>query len=616
MTAGSASGAPHMWLLATADDFAAADPDMPVATTNCVDCRALSDIYKQAAKNAEERQELAQQRVFAMLGAVSSFYFKPHEPEEPFGPAIQFGDRRTAQPSDFVGAPAITLAGQVECFRNPAIRARVADLVWLLDRKQASAASAAIDAYVELVISVCNGDKNFRDGENAIDSVEIAEHLRRAVQIGKAIGWERENAKRLRDLIASVRATAATQGKRGNFRRLATLDLDYGISEPSVIAAEAEALAKAESDLHIRHALLHLAGRAHRRAKAQADCDRCLLEAAECLASIAIGGAELAMFQTHWLEQAIGEMQRLPSTKERRRQLKHQLVDAQSRIADEMSHFSHTEDFSDIVTAVRAAVSGKPLMQALRALALVTVAPDPQQLEKEAREMIAAHPLSSIFAATTYDATGKPVHRDKGMDGSENEGVQRKIAENERFRRSAVAQGYITNARLAIAREHYVGEDAVGLICSHSPFVPADRTALFATGILDFFNGNMIPALHVLMPQLENSLRHVLRLQGHDPTKLNEDMTQEDVGLSVLLDKFREELEAIFGAHMVADINNVFNFRGGPNLRNRIAHGLVPNDEPFGDDAVYACWLIFSLVCIPLLPHWEQLVALHVRDQG
>jgi branched-chain amino acid transport system substrate-binding protein len=66
----------------------------------------------------------------------------------------------------------------------------------------------------------------------------------------------------------------------------------------------------------------------------------------------------------------------------------------------------------------------------------------------------------------------------------------------------------------------------------------------------------------------------------------------------------------------VTDIDSVFNFRGGPNLRNRVAHGLVGQWEPHSDDAIYACWLIFQLCCIPLHGQWEELARLFAFAQG
>ena len=222
--------------------------------------------------------------------------------------------------------------------------------------------------------------------------------------------------------------------------------------------------------------------------------------------------------------------------------------------------------------------------------------------------MIAENPLASMFAATQYDAQGKPVHRDGGLESADDSAVvRRQIAQGEKIRRSLVVQGGIEPARLKIAEEHYVGEDVIGIICSQSPFVPQYRRAIFARGMLAFFHGDMIAALHTLVPQLENALRHVLRLHGHDVTRLTDDMNQEDLSLSALLEKLHHALIAILGDRMVTDIDSVFNYRGGPNLRNRVAHGLVGQWEPHSDDAIYACWLIFQLCCIPLRGRWEEL---------
>lgn len=593
------------WLTATKADLDSADLNAP-ADLRCADARALSRLYGDAGQGAAP----ASARAYAMLGAALSFQFKPNEAEEPFGPMARIGDRRTAQPSDFVGDPATALAAQIDGLKHPAVRARIADLVWLLDRKQATAAWSAISAYTELIMSVRAGTAAFGDHNRGIHSYQVAEHLRRAIQIAKAVGWDKEPAKAAQDLVAALRATAARESEVVSFRRLATLDLDYRISDPGAIAREVEPLAEAESDLHAKHALWHVAGRAHQRAKDQRNYERCLLAAAECLVLIADKADGSAMFEAHWLERAISEMHRVPKTKERRRVLKHRLVDVQSRIIDEMQHFTHTQDITEVVEATRTAVGEKPLMEAIRAFATLSVAPSPEQLEKDARAAIAEHPLSSLFPSTAYDSAGKPVHRDTGMEGSwEDGGVRRQITQAEKFRRSVTVQGQIEAARVKIISDHFIGEEVVGFICLHSPFVPPERTALFVSGIVHFFQGDMIAALHTLVPQLENSVRHVLRLRGHDVTKLNDDMTQEDLGFSVLLEKLRPELDAIFGSAMITDIDNVFNSRGGPNLRNRTAHGLISEWEPFGDDAIYACWLIFQLCCIPLLPKWQDLTA-------
>ena len=242
-------------------------------------------------------------------------------------------------------------------------------------------------------------------------------------------------------------------------------------------------------------------------------------------------------------------------------------------------------------------------------MARATRSPEPKQLRDEARRSISEHPLSSLFGSTHYDHDAKPVHRTSGggiADGND-EAMLEHIARSEKIRRSLVVAGTNEPVRQTIMLEHTIAETKIAILCRHSVFVPDDREGLFAAGLLHFFHGDMIAALHILLPQLENLLRHVLRLHGHDVIKLNEDMTQESFGLTQMLTRLRPELETIFGDAVLAEIDSLFLYRGGPQLRDRTSHGLLHHWEPFGHDAIYACWLVYRQLCIPLLPHWGKL---------
>ncbi|MFC3161608.1 hypothetical protein ACFOEQ_27085 [Chryseobacterium arachidis] len=47
------------------------------------------------------------------------------------------------------------------------------------------------------------------------------------------------------------------------------------------------------------------------------------------------------------------------------------------------------------------------------------------------------------------------------------------------------------------------------LIESKSPFVPEDRLHIYSLGITAGFQNDFVTAAHLLIPQLENSLRHL-----------------------------------------------------------------------------------------------------------
>ncbi len=599
---------PPVWLTATADDFAATDINAPLAAAKTIDCTEASSLLGAAANAAEAVQRHAEYRAYSMLGSIASFYFKPENQAEPYGPMMRFEGKRTAQPDDFSKAIAQMLAAQLERVSHPGLRARLADLVWIVDRKQHAAAAEAVAAYAAIVDALVEKSATLRRGQADEHGHEVPQFLRRALQIGKAIGWDKDVVLKARGQVAALRKSSVETAKTFSHIRFATLDLDYQISDPIEIATDAQRLA-ATADSEDKHRLLHLAARAHRAAKNQTGRDACLVDAAEALVAVAEAQKHSAMAETHWLEKAINELRRLPAAKERMRVLKHRLVDTQARVLDEMQSMSTTDDISELIDNARAAVTGKKLSQVLRVMARATRSPAPKQLRDEALRSISEHPLSSLFGSTHNDHDGKPVHRTSGggiADGND-EAVLEHMARSEKIRRSLVVASIIEPARQTIILEHTIAETQIAILCRHSVFVPDDREALFVAGLLHFFHGDMIAALHILLPQLENSLRHVLRLHGHDVIKLNEDMTQESFGLTQMLTRLRPELETIFGDAVLAEIDSLFLYRGGPQLRDRTSHGLLHHWEPFGHDAIYACWLVYRQLCIPLLPHWGKL---------
>ncbi len=146
-----------------------------------------------------------------------------------------------------------------------------------------------------------------------------------------------------------------------------------------------------------------------------------------------------------------------------------------------------------------------------------------------------------------------------------------------------------------------------------SPFVPAGHENIYALGFARFFGGDFISALHILVPQLENSLRHVLKQAAIDPSSIQNNMTQESRTISVMLERDRAALERIFGPALIFEIENLFDFHGGPAIRHQLAHGLMSAGAFHSPDAIYACWFIFRLCCLPLFRHWQDVAAVYEK---
>nr|WP_306469566.1 DUF4209 domain-containing protein [Oscillatoria laete-virens] len=99
--------------------------------------------------------------------------------------------------------------------------------------------------------------------------------------------------------------------------------------------------------------------------------------------------------------------------------------------------------------------------------------------------------------------------------------------------------------------------------------------------------------MHLLIPQIEASLRYVLQQNGVITSTLESDGIQKERDMNQLL--WMPELEEIFGADITFDLRGILIERFGHNMRNESAHGLMPEAGFYQPASVYLWWLILHL---------------------
>jgi hypothetical protein len=609
---------PPPYLRASLADLVDFDFEAPIRGSQAADSNELSDRFRTSAETAapEENHETPAARVFSMLAAVTGMHLKSQDANEPFGPMVVRPDGLgSAAPSDFRGEPIAVLAEMAARAEHPVLRARLGDVSWLLERKRTQLGRTAISAYAEIVKQVDDGGLKFRfDSETGALKFEARDLLRRALSIARAMGLDQAAASAPRALAGELCARAFESTLPIASLWFGHLDLDFGVSDPAKVGKDIESLIAAlpaNTDGHTIVNLWRMASRAFHLAKQDTDRHRSQSEAAEQLVRMA-GQQPTAMLASSMLTEALAELHGVPGMKDRRKELRHRLVDVQAGISEEMSPFRIPFDLREIVKVVTQEMRQRPsLRDKLFVFALLDRSPDPARLLEAATTSIREHPLSSLLAATHHDSEGKVVHRsdDAGFGDRENESaIQRQIAQDESVRR-VVACGKIDAARQVIATDHYLSDDPFVTLLLYSAFVPRDMVVTYGRGFLRFFQGDFTSGLYILTPLLENSLRHVLKNRGHDVTNFDDSTkTQQDRTISVLFEQMREELDSIFGPAITTDIENVFLRKPGPYLRHSLAHGLLSDGAPYGADAIYGCWLLFHLCVLPLLPIRTQLM--------
>ena len=442
---------------------------------------------------------------------------------------------------------------------------------------------------------------------------DAMERLHRACQIAVVTKGKNPLPTRLSGLVSNSCSDAFSREYLHGFYQAADIDLDFSISPAADIAKQAEALAAKNppsASGHLSLAMLELATRAYRDAGDTDNENRLTAMAAEWCVGCADTLTNAPMLEAHWLTRAIAIYGRVRAEKVRRNELRKRLIDVQTRTLDELAPIGHSVDISEIVKSVQDRISGQPLAKALRALILASKSPSPETLKSEAQAAIKKSPLSSLFSTQVLDNDGKVKFTSPGMgggsDANQEATVRFQIMQQEGIRRNILVKSTLDPARAIINAEHGITADKLLPLVQATPFVPPGYEFVFAQGLARWFGGDPISATSILVPQLENSLRYILKNAGEDVSTMKNDGTQEDRSIQALFDQMRGEIERVLGQGITYEIENVFLFRAGPGVRHGIAHGQFSTGHFYSNDSAYACWFIFHLCFLPLLSNWGK----------
>jgi hypothetical protein len=304
-----------------------------------------------------------------------------------------------------------------------------------------------------------------------------------------------------------------------------------------------------------------------------------------------------------FLQQAIEAYRRVEGSQERRDEIHKKLLEYQKKSMADFQAFSHTIDISAIVEEASNLVKGKTVIDALFTLALASASPSVAGLRKRVQETANEFKPSLWIPAQVLNKEGKVVAKRPGM--YENDGDTNDALRAEMFRRAALeqnlhAQAVVQPAINQINTEHNVRITDLLPVVSHNPFVPPGREYIFAKGLHAIFVGDLVTTAHLLIPQVENSVRHLLTMQGVIVSGLDQGI-QDERSLNTTL--YKTETLELFGEDIVFDLQGLLVERFGSNLRNQMAHGLMNYAEFYSWPVVYLWWLVLRLCCLPIYAH-------------
>ncbi len=114
--------------------------------------------------------------------------------------------------------------------------------------------------------------------------------------------------------------------------------------------------------------------------------------------------------------------------------------------------------------------------------------------------------------------------------------------------------------------------------------------------------GDIVIAAHLLIPQLENSLRHILKQNGSIASK--RETIQDNFLLHEVLNS--PDLKQVLTENIIFTLKGLLVERMGSNLRNEICHGLFDYARFFTPELAYFWWLTLHLCLVPTYRQWAD----------
>lgn len=535
------------------------------------------------------------ERGWNLLHAVFGFLFHPNNASAPFQPMAVWDGRRSMIPSDLGEEQLSLLAGVADSVNDAEFRARVLDVLWL-QRRDASAARAAVDAYLQ-------SGSRLEHPEHWVPSMHRYE---RAVRLAYQVEAKGDLPKKaLAHLEARVLHYDGSDPLYFTLKALELLaEFAYGDSRKlAEIAGRVASTARETGNIDRARKYLGVQSRLLKNAKDLEGAEAVRVIAAECLVEEAEqrerSGSSIAAH--HFWEQAINAFRERPTLRSRVPELQRRLATAGEGALQQMTRHTVNIDLSEPIAATRKAMSGLPIEEAFLTFSTLVPLIDPAALRQEAIEYIRDHPLQWLTEASIFDAAGRKVGTRPAASTENPEQYEAAVAGFMEFlarvHRTPYLAGYIAPALDQLLREHDVDESALQNLIGDSPLIQEDRRPLFIQGLLAGFRWDFPTALHLLVPLVENGLRKMLNDLGVLARNIDADGVEEVWSYERILG--HEVTVKTLGPALVYELQSLLVARLGANFRNLIAHGLLSLDALRSETAFYLWWLLLRLIALP-----------------
>ncbi len=561
----------------------------------CIDYLSL---FLQKEKEAELSGNIEKQNWFKILYCIVSLHLKPDEINEPFGPFAVLENRRSSIVDDFTDKQLAILERIADSIIDHELRARIFDVLWVTKRKY-RCAQLAIESYLESA-KLLEDPKKWTQCDKRINrATNLAKSLGRNPCLSKVINH-------IKDVIAKYNGTDPLFLSYNMMNLL----LDCGVKdEPQKYSDISEKLAKnaeASENWYVARRYWKMKSKWDSIIDDNKSKESIKLAAEtyvkEAIHSISKENPSYTTASVH-LQSAIVCLRKTGGYKDRINEIHQLLLEYQSKSTSELQTISTEIDLAEIVKNVQEQIRGKTLYEALKNLALLFISPNVDRLRKQVMDNAKTFIVQSIFPQTAVNQHGHVIGRAPSMMSDDPEEVEQAIRtqmlNNAQLERQINIQIYAEPIRKIINQEHRVKIADFLPLVMNNPFVPPGREYIYAHGLYAGLIGDFLTCVHLLVPQIENSIRYLLIQHKCITSGFSSTGIQDERPLTTTI--YLSELTEILGKDVVFDLQGLLVERFGHNLRNRMAHGLMSHNMFYAVESLYLWWFILKICFTPII---------------
>ncbi|QIT17242.1 DUF7380 domain-containing protein [Acinetobacter pittii] len=539
-----------------------------------------------------------------ILQCLCGMLLQPSMIRQPYCARMSYENTRTAEPQDFTKETLKTLSEYCQKINNYFLQGRIADVIWVTKSGNIDFAILCIKSYFEGIKLLSK--ENIKDLEVLAVferilrlSFSLKSHPKIEEQIIEIVGWATNELNEKKD-------------KPHYTLKISLLLIELSIktiniSDLKLLLSSMIELYKNDSNiiLKIYDQLLTLSyfenDKTAQKEIFQKISDTYVISAQYDISKFSASDK---------IKKAIEYLAKISSnTRPQRLALYELMRDYQREGLEELGFVSTNEvNLSESAKIAEKRVQGTDIFDTLIRFSLAITTPsDIENIIKQSRERCITS-ITGIFDSAHFDHDGLKVASVSAGDSikeNSEEKVWEATIQQIKIEHQLKVKGSILPALETINYNYNLTEDLLYGYIKNNPFVPSGHEMYFIKGIIAGFRGDFLTANHLLIPQLENSLRYLLECSGEEPTILHNDGDQERESFKNLLENviLQERMSKnILDNFKILLLDKIYG-----DQRNQLSHGYVPSSYFFQPSSIFLWWLIFHILMLPFYPKWKEI---------